>query len=88
MTRMRHAHFADAAVRARVSMPARPTTPRRFIQPSKSLSLRQLAGSVGASRKIAPRAEVSDPPPICSTSSTLVPVFPTCGKVKARIWLM
>ena len=75
-------------VRARVSTPARPTTPRRFIQASKPASERQLAGSVGTSRKIAPRAEVSEPPPICSMSSTLVPTLPTCGKVKAKIWLM
>jgi hypothetical protein len=47
-----------------------------------------LAGSVGRSRKIAPRAAVSAEPDICSMSSTLVPVLPTCGKVKATIWAM
>ena len=48
----------------------RPTTPRRFSQPSRSLSARQLAGAVGASRKIAPRAAVVAAPEICSRSSS------------------
>ena len=30
----------------------------------------------------------TEPPPICSTSSTFTPTLPTWGKVKARIWLM
>ncbi len=51
-------------------------------------SARQLAGGVGTSRKIAPRAAVWAPAPNCSTSSTFTPVLPTWGKVKATIWLM
>jgi hypothetical protein len=71
-----------------VSTPARPTTPRRAIQPARSLSARQLAGAVGRSRKIAPRAAVCADPDICSMSSTLVPTLPMWGKVKATIWAM
>jgi hypothetical protein len=75
-------------VRARVSTPARPTTPRRAIQTERSSSERQLAGAVGTSRKIAPRAAVAAEPDICSRSSMFVPTLPMCGKVKATIWAM
>ena len=47
-----------------------------------------LAGGVGRSRKIAPRAAVSAAPDICSRSSTFVPTLPICGKVNATIWAM
>ena len=75
-------------VSARVSTPARPTTPRRAIQDGRSESARQLAGGVGTSRKIAPRAAVCAEPDICSRSSAVVPVLPMWGKVKATIWAM
>ena len=75
-------------VSARVSTPARPMTPRRVIQVARSQSARQLAGGVGRSRKIAPRAAVAAEPDICSRSSAVVPVLPTWGKVKATIWAM
>ncbi|OHB32419.1 MAG: hypothetical protein A2882_16240 [Phenylobacterium sp. RIFCSPHIGHO2_01_FULL_70_10] len=55
-------------VSARVSPPASPMTPRRAIHVCRSASERQLAGAVGTSRKMAPRAAVSAAPDICSMS--------------------
>ncbi len=89
-------------VSLRVSTPARPTTPRAFIQASRSpeapVPARQLAAAVGTSRKTAPRAVVRAPPhppvigppsrPNCSVSCRFTPVLPMWGKVKVTIWAM
>ena len=57
-----------ARVRARVSTPARPTTPRRVSQPSRSPSARQLAarrGRVAEDRARRPRCAPRRPPARC-----------------------
>ena len=72
-------------VSARVSISARPISPRQTIQPSRSLAARQLAAGVGRARKMAPTAARSAPPSSCSTSSKFTPTLPMCGKVKATI---
>ena len=82
---VRHALFADQPVRARVSTPARPITPRAFIQPSRWL-LGAKVGWLGhgAADDGAARA-ATRPKSTVSRSSALAPTLPMCGKVKVTI---
>jgi hypothetical protein len=66
-------------VSARVSTPATPIRPFAAIQLGKILRRAELLGSVTASRTRQPSACASP----ASTSSSLAPTLPMCGKVKA-----
>ena len=70
---------------ARVSIPASPTMPRRFSQPSRCSLLRQFDGSVMAVRRITPRAPGVAAMFTVSMSSSFVPTLPMCGNVKVMI---
>jgi hypothetical protein len=72
-------------VRARVSMPERPMTPRFFSQASSVSAERHEAGSVGGALKTAPRAPAAPCAELSSWSSALAPTLPMCGKVKRTI---
>ena len=74
------------AVSARVSMPVMPTMPRAFSQVSRCFSERQLEGSVIEALSTMPRAPAAFAMSTVSTSSSLMPTLPMCGKVKVMIW--
>ena len=73
------------AVKARVSIPDRPMILRDASQSPNSVSERQFDAGVTAALKIPPTAAISARGLLASSSSTVVPVLPTCGKVKQMI---
>ncbi len=60
--------------------------PRAFSQASKWRVARQLEGSVMPVWTMTPRTPDAAAMFTVSTSSSLVPTLPTCGKVKVMIW--
>jgi hypothetical protein len=64
-----------------VSIPAIPGRPKRRSQSSSERVARKFDDSVGSARSTQPRAAGV----VVSTSSSLAPTLPICGKVKVMI---
>ena len=75
-----------SVVSARVSMPVTPTIPRALSQLSSRALARKFEGPEMSARMMAPIAADAAAGLTTSTSSSLTPTIPICGKVKVMIW--